>query len=134
MPERMIVRLASRLPEPVMIIPPETCDTFELQGNADESVSCEFIAAWDANASKLFDIDKEAECKTKKYGSSLSLFKKSAGVVVPKDLTQEYGIRSNYYLEIVMKKVTRGEQSIDVFAKREVFEYYPAGFEKVAMK
>lgn len=136
MTERMIVKLAGRLPEPIMVIPSETCDTFELQGEVDESVVCEFIAAWGENASKLFDIGREAECKTKKYGSSVFSFfeKNNAGVIVPKAIIQEYGIRTNYYLEIVMKKVIAGEQTIEVFPKREVFEYYPAGFEKVSMK
>jgi hypothetical protein len=130
----MIVRLAGRLPSPVMVIPQDTRDSFELQGSADESVVCEIIAAWGENASRIFEIGKEVECKTKKYGSMLSPFNKTAGIIVPKEIIQDYGIRMNYFLEIVMKKVIRGEQSIDVFAKREVFEHYPTGFEKVAMK
>jgi hypothetical protein len=130
----MIVRLTGRLPEPVMVIAAETSDTFELQGDSDESVVCEFIAAWGENASKLFDVRKEAECKTRKYGSAFSFFKKNTGIIVPKAIIQEYGIRTNYYLEIVMKKITKGDQTIDVFPKREVFESYPAGFEKVSMK
>lgn len=132
----MIVKLTGRLPEPLMVIPSETCDTFELTGDADESIVCGFIASWGDNASKLFDIGKDAECKTKEYGQNIFSFfdNKNVGIVVPKAIVQEYGIRTNYYLEIIMKKVTKAGQTIDVFPKREVFEYCPTGFEKILMK
>jgi hypothetical protein len=63
-----------------------------------------------------------------------SFMGKGTGIVIPKAIIQEYGIRMNYCLEIVMKKVLRGDQSVEVFPKREVFDYYPDGFEKVSMK
>lgn len=133
MPEHMVIPLTGRLPEPILMIPAETRDTFELKGDADESVVCHFVAAWQDSEKKLFDIGKELECRTKKYGNAL-LFSRDTGIVIPKSITQEYGIRMDNYVEIVMKKVIKGDQTIDVFPQREVFEHYPSGFDKVAMK
>ena len=132
MPERIISSLSGRLPEPLLIIPSDTWNTFELSGAEDEFVNVLFVAVWSKNKERLFEINEEAECKTKKYMSITGM--RGTGVKVPKTITQKYGIRPNHYLEVVLKSVRKGSETIEIFPKREVFEHFPKGFESVPEK
>jgi hypothetical protein len=117
------------MPEPIMIIPSDTWDTFELTGGDDEFVTVLFVSVWSKDREKLFDVNEEAECKTKKFMSMIGI--RGTGVKVPKEITQKYGIRTSHYMEAVLKSVKKGGTSTDIFPKREVFEHYPAGFDSV---
>ncbi|MGC8557939.1 MAG: hypothetical protein ACP5NC_02965 [Nitrososphaeria archaeon] len=91
MPERIITTLTGGMPEPIMVIPSETWDTFELTGNDDEFVNVLFVAVWSKGKERLFEINEEAECRTKKYMAMVGI--RGTGVKVPKAITQKYGIR-----------------------------------------
>jgi len=129
MPERIIAMLTGTLPEPILIIPFETWKTFELTGDDFETILTEIISAWNLNREKLFSIGEEIKCNTIKYTNMIGGL--GTGIIVPKRITQQYGIRTSYYLEVVLKKVIRIEEELDIFPKREVFEHYPFGFEKI---
>jgi hypothetical protein len=129
MPERIIGMLTGELPEPTLVIPYETWETFELTGEENEYILVEFIAAWSRDYEKLFSIGREAKCKTKKYITIVGSI--GTGILVPKQIVQEFGIRMNHYIEAILKKVIKGKEEIEIFPKREVFEHYPAGFERI---
>ncbi|MEX2704096.1 MAG: hypothetical protein Q6352_002360 [Candidatus Freyrarchaeum guaymaensis] len=111
-----------------MVIPRETWKTFELTGEENESILVEFVAAWSKDYEKLFSIGREVKCKTIKYTTLTRDI--GTGILVPKQITQEFGIRMNHYLEAILKKVIKDEEEIEIFPKREVFEHYPVGFER----
>ena len=52
------------------------------------------------------------------------------GIIVSKEVTQRFEIRINHYLEVILKKVIRDGEEIDIFPKRDVFEHYSIGFER----
>lgn len=128
MPERIVAMLTGDLPEPILVIPGQTWDTFELAGEENEFILMEFIAAY-KNTEKLFSIEKEAKCKTIKYTTWVG--SRGTGVIIPKQITQEFGIRMDHYLEAILKKIIKKGQEIEIFPKRDVFEHYPLGFEKI---
>jgi hypothetical protein len=129
MPERIIEILTGELPEPILVIPYKTWRTFELTGGENEYILVEFVAAWNKNYEKLFSIGREVKCKTKKYTTMVGGL--GTGVLVPKQITQEFGIRMNHYIETILKKVIKDGEEIEIFPRREVFEHYPIGFERV---
>jgi hypothetical protein len=129
MPERIIGMLTGELPEPILVIPYETWKTFELTGEENEYILVEFIAAWSKNYEKLFPIGREVKCKTIKYTTIIGRL--GTGILVPKQITQEFGIRMDHYIEAILKKVIKDGKEIEIFPRREVFEHYPIGFERV---
>lgn len=128
MPERVVAMLTGSMPEPILVIPRETWETFELTGKENEYILVEFVAAWSKDYEKLFSIGREVKCKTEKYTTMIGGL--GTGIIVPKEVTQQFGIRMNHYLEVILKKVIRDGEEIDIFPEREVFEHYPIGFER----
>lgn len=127
MPERIVAILTGDLPEPILIIPFETWKTFELTGEKKEFITVEFIKIWNCSKEILFPIEREAKCQTKKYTNLLGGM--GTGIIVPKEITQRFGIRMNQYLEVILKKIIKDDQEIDIFPEREVFEHYPTELE-----
>ena len=130
MPERIIARLAAgKLPEPILVIPSETWDTFELTGERGEFIIAYFVAARSSidKREDTFSIKRESKCKTKKYIPLVG--GKGTGILVPKEISQQFGLRMSHYLEVVLKKVIKNGREIDIFPGRDVFEHYPRGFQ-----
>lgn len=120
--------MTGELPEPIMVIPYETWKTFELTGEEGEFIVIEIVASWSKDYEKLFSIEQEVKCKTERYTNMIGGL--GTGAIIPKKITQQFGVRLNHYIEGVLKKVIKDEQTIDVFPKREVFEHYPFGFDR----
>lgn len=126
-PERIIALLTGVMPEPILPVPHETWKTLELTGDEDEFISVEFVTAWNRDHERLFRIGNEVICRTEKYTNMLNRW--GTGVIIPKEITQKFGIRMNHYLEVILKKVTKKGQEIEIFPEREVFEHVPLGFQ-----
>ena len=87
----------------------------------------EIVGAWSSNYEKLFSIEQEVKCKTIKYTTTIGTI--GTGITIPKQITQQFGIRMNHYIEALLKKVIKDEETVDIFPERKVFEHYPIGFE-----
>ncbi|HZD43113.1 MAG TPA: hypothetical protein VE134_03565 [Methanomicrobiales archaeon] len=132
MPERVVETLTGSLPEPILKIPKETWDAFSLTGGPEEYIDVDFVAGYDRKNEKLYQIDRTIRAKTEERSTRLG--GKVDGIVVPKELVQEYGIRSNHFIEVVLEKVVKGEKETNIFPNREVFEQHPSGFSKSTKK
>jgi len=132
MPERIVAMLTGDMPEPILVIPYETWKTFELTGGENEFLIADFMAAWSKDFERLFSIRREAKCKTIRYTTMIGRI--GTGIIVPKEITQQFGIRMDYYFEVFLKKAVKKKKEIDIFPEREVFDHYPAGFERKLKK
>lgn len=129
MPERIVGMLTGSMPEPILVVPSETWKTFELKGEKEEYVVAELVATWEFNE-KLFDIDEEIKCKTREYVTHIG--SKGTGIIVPREITQKYGIRMSHYLETLLKKVEKAGKSLEIFPQREVTDNCPDWWKRVA--
>ena len=123
MPERVIAQLTGRMPKPVLIIPEETWDSFELNGGPGEFILMEIVAAWHRDGEGLFHIKALEKCKTIKYRTILETT--GTGVVIPLNIVQDYGLRLSHLIEVVLHKIVTHRHEMEIFPKREVFDHYP---------
>ena len=132
MPERTVGMLTGDMPEPILVIPSDTWDTFELTGEEGEFITLTIKRAVTTKAETLFEIDEQVKCPTYRYTTMLGL--RGTGVVIPKQITQSYGIRKEHYLEVILEKVEKKGEEIEIFPKRMVEEHFPAGWQEEKKK
>lgn len=124
MPERTVQMLTGSMPEPILVIPSDTWDTFELNGAEGEFVIMAIKKALNSRGETIMEINETVKVPTHKYTNLVG--GRGTGVIIPKNITQSYGIRLDHYLEVVLEKVEKVGKEIEVFPKRMVEEHFPS--------
>lgn len=122
MPERIIDIITGNLPDPLMPISWETWESFEIKKGFD-TIEVEIVAALNRAGEVIIEIDEIVECLTELYQNKIGGW--VAAIKIPKTIIQKYGIRLNYYLEILLLSVNKGNENIEIFPQREVFDRNP---------
>ena len=123
MPERTVQVLTGSMPEPILVIPSDTWDTFELDGSEGEFITATIKRAFTPEGQIVTDINETLKMPTIKYTTRAG--SRGTGVIIPKRVVHSYGIRLNHYLEVVLEKVEKAGKKTDIFPKRMVEEHFP---------
>jgi len=111
MPERVVNFLTGGLPEPSFPIPLETWDDYDLEGL--ELIHCEIARVIDHWGEVVRQVHRKADCKTEFYESYIGWT--GTAIKIPPEITGEFGIKMEHYLEVILLSVKKGGEEIPIY-------------------
>ncbi len=111
MPERTVNSLTGGVPDLVFPIPLELWDDYDLEGY--ETIDCEIVRVLNHWGEVVRKVGKHVECKTEFYSSLLGWT--GTGVVIPEPVVDEFGIRPDHYLEVILHTVIKDGKATPIY-------------------
>ena len=103
MPERVVNFLTGGMPTPIFPIPLEVWDDYDMEGL--EVIECEIVRVINHWGEVVRNVNRRLDCKTDFYYSMLGWT--GTGIVIPEEIVDEFGIKIDHYLEIILHKVKK---------------------------
>ena len=111
MPERVVNFLTGVMPEPTFPIPLETWDDYDMEGL--EVVHCQIVRVIDHWGDVVKEVRREADCPTEFYQSYIGWT--GTGIKIPQGIVEEFEIKIEHYLEIMLLSVRKGERETPIY-------------------
>ena len=111
MPERVVNFLTGGMPTPSFPIPLELWDDYDLEGY--EQIECEIVRVLNHWGEVIRKVDRRVDCKTEFYYSMLGWT--GTGVVIPEAIVEEFGIKLEHYLEVILHTVRKDGKEIPIY-------------------
>lgn len=111
MPERVVNFLTGGMPTPIFPIPLELWDDYDMEGL--ELIECDIVRILNMWGEVVRKVNRRIDLKTEFYYSMLGWT--GTGVVIPEPIVEEFGIRMDHYLEVILHKVKRGEEETAIY-------------------
>ena len=111
MPERVVNFITGGMPTPSFPIPLELWDDYDLEGY--EQIECEIVRVLNHWGEVIRKVDRRVDCKTEFYYSMLGWT--GTGVVIPEAIVEEFGIKLEHYLEVILHTVRKDGKEIPIY-------------------
>jgi len=111
MPERVVNFLTGGMPTPSFPIPLELWDDYDLEGY--EQIECEIVRVLNHWGEVIRKVGRRVDCKTEFYYSMLGWT--GTGVVIPEAIVEEFGIKLEHYLEVILHTVRKDGKEIPIY-------------------
>jgi hypothetical protein len=116
MPERVVNFLTGADTEPLFPVSLETWDKYEIE--SDDIIVLEIKRVIDHWGDVVGKVNRTVECKAKFFESLLGWM--GTGVIIPTSVIDEYHIKIDHYLEVILHTLRKGGKEIPLYPGKMV--------------
>lgn len=127
MPTRTIQRLMGELPEPIFGVPADIWDSFDLTGEKGEFIIGTVEKALTEKGEIVVDINEKVKCPTYVYETITGAI--ANAMIIPRNIARTYGVKMDHRLQVVLEKIEKAGEEIDIYPKRMVEDFFPVTWE-----